>query len=111
MDTMQITGWVLALLGVGAAIYFKVSGKPYDAFYDELHNKQTVARAAVTAVQQLWESGQIPEAQDGSKHALFLKAAEYVRAYYPDLTDAQLEMTVEAAVYWLKQASKSVAGE
>lgn len=109
MDYLEIVGWVLAAAGVAAAVYFKMAGKTDDdKFFDSLYGKQQVAREAVAAVQQLWQSGQIPEDERGGKNALFLQAGEFVREYYPGLTDAQLEMTIEAAVFWLKKGAERV---
>lgn len=109
MDIVEIVGWVLAVVGVGAAVYFKVaSGKDVETLSEGFYQKSRVAREAVEAVQQLWESGQIPEADNGNKVVLFNKAADFIRIYFPDLTDAQMEMTIESAVFWLKQASKGL---
>lgn len=111
MDVLQAVGWVIAALFAGLFVYAKVTGKSTDGFEDEIYKRQRIAREAVEAVQQLWESGQIPKAPDGSKHHLFIEAASFIREYYPTLSEAQLQMTIESAVFWLKQGLAVVADE
>lgn len=100
-DWMTVVGWTLAALAVGAATYFRFAGQG-DNFLDSFEGKALVARQAVAAVEQLWKTGQI------KKDERFAAAAGFVRRYYPALTDDQIKMTVEAAVFWLKQAAARV---
>jgi hypothetical protein len=111
MDVVQAVGWAIAALFAGLFVYAKVTGKSTEGLEDEVYKRQRIAREAVEAVQQLWESGQIPKAPDGSKHHLFIEAARFIDAYYPDLTEAQLQMTIESAVFWLKQGLSAVVAD
>lgn len=105
MDSwIDVLGWVLAgIMFVGALVLtflnIKSGGKPVHSrdLWDKLNEAQSVAREAVAAVEQLYNSGQI-EAGDRADQAI-----DYVLAYLPGIPKLQAEFLVEAAVYWLKR--------
>lgn len=105
MDIMQIVGWILAIVGVGAAVYFRLTGQDKNGeFFNTLFAAQSAAREAVAAAEQLWQSGQI------EKDARFDFVFAQLKKLFPTLNGDTLEMTIEAAVYWLKQAAANVPG-
>lgn len=104
-DIWTILPWLLAVIGVAAGLYFRVSGKgSEEAFTNTLYTAQNAAREAVAAAEQLWQTGQIPRNADGEKDARFTWALERLQTIFPTLDDDTLEMTIEAAVFWLKSA-------
>lgn len=116
MDAVELVGWILAVVAAGIAVYFRLTGKSESdqLLLEKFYRYQSTAREAVAAAEQLWRTGQIPEA-DGVKDPRFVWAAERLEALFPQLSDEALEMTIEAAVFWLKggverwMAAKDVA--
>lgn len=110
MDVWEILPWLLAVIGVGAGMYFKFSGGSESEYWAVMAGAQDAARQAVSAAEQLWRTGQIPENASGEKDARFEWALERLQTLFPDLDEDTLEMTIEAAVFWLKSAF-ALAGE
>ena len=112
MDTIEIVGWVLAVVGVAAAVYFRVTGKASEGdFLSDVYKQQEIVREAVAAAEQLWLTGQIPETAAGGKDPRFVWAFDRVQEILPDISDAQLEMLIEAAVFWAKRGVGKLATE
>lgn len=98
MELAQIWTWV----GVGVAVVGVVLlwlRKPPATAADALAEVQEMvefARQTVMAAEQLWQSGRLP--RDGR----FDWATAQLMARFPNLDQAQLTATIEAAVFWLK---------
>lgn len=99
-DWSSVIPWILAIAATAWGVYLKVSGKTEgeDAkFFVQLAEAQKVASDAVAAAEQLWQSGQIEKGER-------LDAAyAWLKPYFPNLPKETLVMSIEAAVFWLKQ--------
>lgn len=126
MTTDNILAWIATLGAIAFAgwTYYKAGKKPASVeesaeAMDEglkqivILGKQLaaaagIAQGAVSAAQQLWDSEQIPKTAEGELDSRFAYVYDIVKSAVPGLTETQYEMTVEAAVYWLKQATKAL---
>lgn len=112
MDYLDIAGWIVAGLVAAYAVYQRVTGGSESDALDGLYTREKVVREAVAAAEQLWLTGQIPSTATGGKDPRFLWALARVQEFYPDLSESQLEMAIEAAVYWAKKTYAELsAGE
>lgn len=110
MDYLEIAGWVVAGLVAAFAIYKRFTGGSESDALDGLYTREKVVREAVAAAEQLWITGQIPTSPAGGKDPRFLWALARVQEFYPDLSETQLEMAIEAAVYWAKKTYAELNG-
>lgn len=106
MDIVTIVGWVIAAAAVVAAVYFRVTGQVTEKdFLARIAAAQVVAQGAVEAAEQLWQTGQI------ERDYRFDWAAARIRSVVPDVTDDQLEMLIESAVYLIKRGVNELVQE
>lgn len=101
MDLMQIAGAVamvlfaviVCLLAGALLVWLKTTSG--NAKYDYVRK---VALDIVTQVEQLWRSGKL----DADER--YQKAKAMLQSYFPNLTDDQIKMFIEAAVLYMKLA-------
>lgn len=77
-------------------VWIRTRPASIDAAIGTVQSVSEVARTAVTAAEQLWLTGKLPQDQRYD-FAVNLLAKEF-----PDLDTKQLTASIEAGVYWLK---------
>lgn len=94
--------WGIVALFAAGGFFLGWKNKDGSGYWGKADALSKVARDAVAAAQQLWDSGQIPAGS--SKEILYDKAVDWIQEMLPWVTDDMAEMAVENAVYWLKKS-------
>lgn len=118
MDIGLITMWAVTVLAIVLACValFKAAKSPnVNGVFEELVSSTTgieqaaaSAREYVLAAQQLWESGRIPRIGSGDVDPRFEWVFERLQRYFPELSEDELEASIEASVRWMKMGAQRV---
>jgi hypothetical protein len=101
MDITQYLPWLTLALTiiVGAFAWWRTRPGSVASVVDIISDAAYTARTLVAAAEQLASTGKLPTNDDKLDFALL-----ELSKLYPALDGDQLRLTIEAAVYWLKQA-------
>lgn len=92
--------YAIGLLAIGVLVWFRTRGQVtsvYDAF-DQFQDALDTAPQVVAAVEQLWQTGALPDKDDRLDAAM-----QRLGEWFPALTENQLRTAIEAAVWMAKQ--------
>jgi hypothetical protein len=105
MDIQQYLPWItLAVTAlVLVVVWLRTKPATVDAAIAATQQASQTARTLVMAAEQLARTGQLPD--NDAKFDYTMKQLEEI---YPQVSTEQLKATIEAAVYWLRQAGPMV---
>ncbi len=101
VDIAVILSWIVGIVGVAYGVYAKYTGGDIKA--GEVDSITQKAREAVMAAEQLYSTGKIPVTADGKTDARFVWVLDKMKTWFPTLTNEQFTVSIEAAVFWVKQ--------
>jgi len=105
MEISEALGWRPAFVSVIilALLWLRTRPIGIEQAHNDLLLAAELARTAVAAAEQLWRSGRMP-ADDRFDYAMSV-----LQSQLPGVDVAQLQASIEAAVYWLRMAHRGGA--
>jgi len=105
MEISEALGYITAGVSVIilALLWLRTRPIGIEQAHNDLLLAAELARTAVAAAEQLWRSGRMP-ADDRFDYAMSV-----LQSQLPGVDVAQLQASIEAAVYWLRMAHRDGA--
>jgi len=105
MEISEALGYITAGVSVIilALLWLRTRPIGIEQAHNDLLLAAELARTAVAAAEQLWRSGRMP-ADDRIDYAMSV-----LQSQLPGVDVAQLQASIEAAVYWLRVAHRGAA--
>lgn len=105
MEISEALGYITAGVSVIilALLWLRTRPIGIEQAHNDLLLAAELARTAVAAAEQLWRSGRIP-ADDRFSYAMSV-----LQSQLPGVDGAQLQASIEAAVYWLRMVHQGAA--